>query len=135
MITDFLVVGGGIIGLSMARIMSRQGKVILIDKDYCGAHASGRNSAVLHAGIYYPNGSAKAIHSVKGNQLLTEYCKSRGIGFDNLGKIIAPKDDSELSVIESLYERGTKNGAILKIIDYHEAKHIEPRILKQDKYL
>ncbi|CAG9329723.1 unnamed protein product [Blepharisma stoltei] len=132
---DFLIIGGGIIGLSMARVMSQSGKVVLIEKDFCGAHASGRNSAVVHAGIYYPNGSSKALHSVKGNALITEYCKSHGIKIQNIGKIIAPANDQEAEELKSLYDRGIKNGAPLKLIDYHEAKSIEPRIIPQQRYI
>ena len=78
MICDILVVGGGIIGLNMARLLSPAGKVVVIDKDYCGAHASGRNSGVVHAGIYYAPGSSKAHLCVSGNKSLTQYCLLRG---------------------------------------------------------
>ena len=62
--SDILVIGGGIIGLCMARNLADKGSVVLIDKDHCGAHTSGRNSGVLHAGIYYTPGSSKAKFSV-----------------------------------------------------------------------
>ena len=133
--TDILVIGGGIIGLSMAKILSSRGSVTLIDKDTCGFHASGRNSAVLHAGIYYTPGSSKAKYSVLGNQALTKYCLENGIGFHNLGTIIAPSGPSELQKIKDLYDRSILNGAPVKIIDYHEAKEIEPRIIQQEYYL
>jgi len=132
----YLVIGGGVIGLSLARNLARRGAAVgLIEKDYCGAHASGRNSGVIHAGIYYDAGSAKAKYCVQGNQMLTDFCKSRGLPFQNIGKIIAPKDDSEAPAIDLLYQKSVANGADVKIIDYHEAKSIEPRIKPQLKYL
>lgn len=133
--TDILIIGGGVIGLSMARYLGRLAKVTVIEKDYCGAHASGRNSGVVHAGIYYTPGSSKAKYSVLGNKMLTEFCKEKGVAYENIGKIIAPNSDEELPKIQELYERSLKNGAPVKIIDYHEAKQIEPRIIQQQKYL
>lgn len=132
----YLVVGGGVIGLSLARNLARRGAAVgLIEKDFCGAHASGRNSGVIHAGIYYDANSAKAKYCVQGNQMLTEYCQSKGLPFQNIGKIIAPKNDSEAPAIDLLHKKSVANGAAVKIIDYHEAKSIEPRIKQQLKYL
>ena len=133
--TDILIIGGGVIGLSMARILSSKAQVTLIDKDSCGFHASGRNSGVVHAGIYYTPGSSKAKYSVLGNQALTAYCNERGVRIQNIGKIIAPSGPEDYSKIDFLHERGIANGAPVKIIDYHEARQIEPRIVQQDKYL
>lgn len=135
MISDILVIGGGVIGLSMAKILSAQAKVTLIEKDTCGFHTSGRNSGVIHAGIYYTPGSAKAKYSVLGNQALTKYCKEKEIICKNIGKIIAPRSSEELEKIDKLYQNALTNGAPVKIIDYHEAKQIEPRILQQERYL
>ena len=136
MLFDYLIVGGGVIGLSLARILARRGALIgLIEKDTCGAHTSGRNSGVVHAGIYYDPGSAKAKYSVQGNRMLSDFCRARGLPFQNIGKIIAPKHDSQLAKVEDLYRRAKANGADVKVIDSHEAKQIEPRIKQQQKYL
>ena len=133
---DYLIVGGGVIGLSLARCLLPRGASIgLIEKDVCGAHASGRNSGVIHAGIYYDPGSAKAKYSVLGNRLLSQYCQEKGIPFQNIGKIIAPKSDLQLPKIEDLYKRATANGASVRLIDYPEARSIEPRIKQQQTYL
>lgn len=132
----YLVVGGGVIGLSLARNLARRGASVgLIEKDTCGAHASGRNSGVVHAGIYYEAGSAKAKYSVLGNRMLTDYCREKGLPFQNIGKIIAPKGDHQLPIIDDLHRRSLANGAPVKVIDYHEARDIEPRIKEQQKYL
>jgi L-2-hydroxyglutarate oxidase LhgO len=135
MITDVLVIGGGVIGLSMGRHLAGRAKVMVIDKDTCGFHTSGRNSGVVHAGIYYTPGSAKAKYSVLGNKALTSFCKEKGVALENIGKIIAPNSPEEYQKIDFLFERSIQNGAPVKIIDYHEAREIEPRIVRQDKYL
>lgn len=136
MVFDYLIVGGGVIGLSLARVLARRGAYIgLIEKDTCGFHTSGRNSAVVHAGIYYDPGSAKAKYSVQGNRMLTNFCKEKGLPFENIGKIIAPKYDWQLPRIDDLYARAKANGAQVKIIDYQEARDIEPRIKPQQRYL
>ena len=133
--TDILIIGGGVIGLSMARHLASRAKVTLIEKDVCGFHTSGRNSGVIHAGIYYTPGSSKAKYSVLGNRALSQYCQEKGVGFENIGKIIAPNSPEEYPKIDFLYKRSLENGAPVQIIDYHEAKQIEPRIVRQDKYL
>ncbi len=81
--TDFLVIGGGVIGLSIARVLKKRfsdSRVTLIEKEKgLGFHGSGRNSGVLHAGFYYSSDSLKAKFTHTGNQRLTEYCESRGV--------------------------------------------------------
>ena len=78
--TDFLIIGGGVIGINMALRISEQfpdASITLIEKEKdCGLHASGRNSGVLHAGFYYTADSLKARFTRDGNRLLTEYCES-----------------------------------------------------------
>ena len=75
---DFLVIGGGIIGISIARELKSRNpdsSICILEKEYqCGMHASGRNSGVLHAGFYYTADSLKARFTKEGNQRLTEYC-------------------------------------------------------------
>jgi len=133
--SDILVIGGGVIGLSMAKHLSKRASVTLIEKNHCGAHTSGRNSGVIHAGIYYTPGSAKAKYSVLGNKALSNFCLEKGVGFNNLGKIISPANDVQVPKIRQLYERALQNGAKVELIDYHQAKEIEPRIRKQELYL
>src|SRR3989304_1405616 len=82
-VTDFLVIGGGVIGINIARNLKNQftdSKITLIEKEpQCGLHASGRNSGVLHAGFYYSADSLKARFPSEGNKALTEYCEKRNI--------------------------------------------------------
>ena len=131
-LTDFLVIGGGIIGVNIARELKKQfsdSKVILIEKEKeCGLHGSGRNSGVLHAGFYYSPDSLKAKFTRIGNKLLTEYCEDRNIPINKCGKLVVAKDASELASLDELFKRGKINGIDLKEVSEEEAKEIEPRV-------
>jgi L-2-hydroxyglutarate oxidase LhgO len=100
--TDFLIVGGGIIGVSLAREAKRrypESRVIVLEKEKrCGEHASGRNSGVIHAGFYYSADSLKARFTRDGNRRLTEYCRERGLRINRCDKLVVAKDESDLSV-------------------------------------
>ena len=82
-------------GLNIARNLIKTGSVLVIEKDICGSHASGRNSGVIHAGIYYSEDSLKAKFCKLGNQKLTEYCKRHDLSFKNIGKIMCMKSEFE----------------------------------------
>jgi L-2-hydroxyglutarate oxidase LhgO len=129
---DFLVIGGGIMGLSIARELRKSfhgSKVILIEKeDHCGEHASGRNSGVLHAGFYYTADSLKARFTRDGNRALTEYCDSRGLKINKCGKLVVAQNEGELKWLNELMSRAEKNGVDLRIVDQKEAESIEPRV-------
>ena len=94
--TDILIIGGGIIGLSIAReIYNRHPdlKIILIEKEATVAcHASGRNSGVLHAGFYYTPHSLKSRFTVEGNKLLTDYCFKNNLSINSFRKSCGGKD-------------------------------------------
>ena len=107
--TDFLVIGGGVIGLNLARELRRKfpgERVTLIEKEpELGLHASGRNSGVLHAGFYYTADSLKAKFTRQGNLALTEYCASRKIPVNACGKLVVAKDEREAPVLDELLKR------------------------------
>ena len=130
--SDFLVIGGGIMGLSIARELRKSfhgSKVMLIEKeDHCGEHASGRNSGVLHAGFYYTADSLKARFTRDGNRALTEYCESHGLKINKCGKLVVTQNESELQWLDELMGRAEKNGVDLQIVDQKEAESIEPRV-------
>lgn len=132
MTSDFLVIGGGVIGLSVARRLRRAfsgASVRLIEKEVdCGLHASGRNSGVLHAGFYYSPDSLKAKLTWKGNQLLTAYCEEKGIPLNKCGKLVVARDGTEHAGLDELLRRGRANGIPLESISEKEAKAIEPRV-------
>ena len=129
---DFLVIGGGIIGISIARELKRRhphATLLLIEKEEgYGLHASGRNSGVLHAGFYYTADSFKAKFTQTGNQRLTEYCESRNIPVNKCGKLVVAQNESELSQLDELMVRAKNNNVPLNYITEEEAKAIEPRV-------
>jgi len=129
---DFLVIGGGVIGLSIARELRRRRPnthIVLIEKESsCGAHASGRNSGVLHAGFYYSPDSLKAKFTRLGNEQLTAYCEEKQIPLNKCGKLVVAKDAGDLKSLDELFRRGQANGIALHALTEAEAKTIEPRI-------
>lgn len=130
--SDFIVIGGGIIGINVARELKKiysDSKVVLIEKEKeCGLHASGRNSGVLHAGFYYSPDSLKAKFTRLGNQLMTEYCETRDISINKCGKLVVAKDTNDLKSLDELVNRGKKNGIQIEEITEDDAKEIEPRV-------
>jgi len=126
---DVLVVGGGIIGLTIARELLRAGRggVVLLEKEAdLGRHASGRNSGVLHAGIYYAPDSAKARTCLAGNRLMRAYCREQGLPLLEAGKVIVARSEDELPALEELHRRATANGARVRFVDEQELAAIEP---------
>ena len=113
MTCDFLVVGAGIIGLSIARELRRRhhARVTVIEKEPLpGQHASGRNSGVLHAGVYYKAGTLKAQLCVEGNRRMREYCVAKRIPINDSGKVIVARSEKELPALRELYARSKANG-------------------------
>ncbi len=126
---DVLIVGGGIIGLTVARELASAGRgdiVVLEKEDDLGRHASGRNSGVLHAGIYYAPDSMKARSCLSGNRLMRAYCKERGLPALPVGKVIVARTEAELPTLEELHRRATANGARVEFVDEKQLADIEP---------
>ena len=128
---DVVVVGGGIIGLATSMKLTQDFpnlKVAVLEKEKeVAQHQTGRNSGVIHAGIYYAPGSQKANFCSTGGKLLRDFCDEYGIPYDMCGKLIVATDDSEIPQLEELFKRGTENGAEgLRMVDQEEIKEIEP---------
>jgi 2-hydroxyglutarate dehydrogenase len=128
---DVAVVGGGIIGLAVARELIRrdpQAAVCVLERESeLGMHQTGHNSGVIHAGVYYPPGSLKARLCVEGARELYEYCEQRGIASERCGKLIVATDPSELDRLEELERRGRANGVPgLRRIDAAAIEELEP---------
>ncbi len=126
---DILIVGAGIIGLTIAQELVRKGceNIILLDKEkHLAKHASGRNSGVLHAGIYYAPDSLKAKSCLNGNFLMRAYCKDKGLPLLETGKVIVTRREDEIPILQELYQRATANGARVELIDEHQLNEIEP---------
>ena len=129
--TDILIIGCGIIGLSIARELHHRHpddlKIILLEKEkMLACHASGRNSGVLHAGFYYTPDSLKARLTAMGNKLITDYCFESGLAINRCGKVVVAKDEAELNTLYELKARGNKNGVVLYLVDEKELQDIEP---------
>ncbi|MDI6864527.1 L-2-hydroxyglutarate oxidase [Thermodesulfovibrio yellowstonii] len=124
-----IICGAGITGLSLARELVKQGikDITIIEKEASlGKHASGRNSGVLHAGIYYTPDSLKAKFCLRGNLLMKQYCKEKGLTLIESGKVIVTKKESEVPVLHELYRRAKANGAKVELIDEKTLREIEP---------
>jgi (S)-2-hydroxyglutarate dehydrogenase len=128
---DLAIVGGGIIGLAVAREMTRRNpraSVCVLERETeLGTHQTGHSSGVIHAGIYYEPGSLKARLCVEGGRELYEYCAERGIANDRCGKLVLATEPSELPRLEELERRGKANGVPgLRRIDSASIAQIEP---------
>jgi L-2-hydroxyglutarate oxidase LhgO len=126
---DVLICGGGIIGLTVARELLKKGcnNIIILEKEEkIGEHASGKNSGVLHAGIYYAPDSLKARLCLKGNRLMKDFCRQKNIPIFETGKVIVSKSEAETAVLEQLYQKAIYNGATAELIDDKKLKSIEP---------
>jgi L-2-hydroxyglutarate oxidase len=129
---DCVVIGGGIVGLSVAWAILKKNpgaRVAVLEKeDSLAYHQTGRNSGVIHSGIYYKPGSAKAKLCRAGSQRLVEFCQVHGIRHDVCGGVIVATSDSELLHLNNLYERGVANGLHIKKIGADEVREIEPHV-------
>ncbi|SFV62753.1 FAD dependent oxidoreductase [hydrothermal vent metagenome] len=136
---DYLIVGAGIIGMTIAYELKKRNSnitIALIDKEESVAlHASGRNSGVLHAGFYYSADSLKAKFTVDGNQKMKQFCKEQNIFVNPTKKIVVIKDESELDGIYELQKRAEINGVETSIINESEVRDIDPNIKTYKKAL
>lgn len=109
---DCLVVGGGVVGLAVARALALRGRevVVLERHDRIGSETSSRNSEVIHAGIYYPQGSLKARLCVEGRARLYQYCEARDIAHRRCGKLIIATSVDEEPQLEALRQKARANG-------------------------
>lgn len=127
---DFVIVGGGIVGLAVARELIRQHpkkSIAVLEKEHAlGKHASGRNSGVLHSGIYYPVGSLKGRLCAAGAREMAEYCIERGLPIDRIGKVILPVRDTDDPQLDMLAERARANGAEATVVTADELRELEP---------
>ena len=132
-----LIVGAGITGLTIARELLETGAddIVIVEKENSlGAHASGRNSGVLHAGIYYSPGTYKAEFCVEGNHLMKEYCWDHELPLCQTGKVIVT-DDTRVDSLYELKERADQSGAESTIIDRKDLLEFEPYATPSEKAL
>jgi len=131
---DAVVIGGGVVGLAIARALALAGReVTLLEAEArLGSHSSSRNSEVIHAGIYYAPGSLKARLCVAGRDALYEYCEREGVLHERLGKIIVASREEEIPALERLKAQAEANGVNdLSWLDRADIAALEPAILAQ----
>jgi len=129
---DLAVIGGGIVGLSTAMQMTERFpgiSVAVLEKEPALArHQTGRNSGVIHAGVYYQPGSLKAQFCREGVEATIQFCRERGIAYEQCGKLLVATEPAELPRMEALYERARANGIDVERLDKSEVARREPRI-------
>ena len=128
---DLAVIGAGILGLTVARELTRRHpglQTVMFERDgQVAGHQTGRNSGVVHAGIYYAPGSLKARLCVEGARELYSYCEQNGVPFRRSGKLIVARDASELARLDELERRGRANQVPeLRRLDASELREVEP---------
>jgi L-2-hydroxyglutarate oxidase LhgO len=128
---DAVVIGAGVVGLAVARRLAQAGRAVLVleAEKTIGLHTSSRNSEVIHAGLYYPQGSFKARLCVEGRKLLYAFCAEHGVPAKRLGKLIVATDAAQLPQLEALRRRGLANGVDdLVALSREEARRLEPEL-------
>jgi len=126
---ECVVIGGGIIGLAVARALVRTGReVLLLEKErWIGQDTSSRSSEVIHAGLYYPKGSLKARFCVAGKRALYAYCAERGVPHRRLGKLVVAVNDGEIAALRRVVAHAEANGVDdLQWLDGKDARALEP---------
>lgn len=129
---EFAIIGGGIVGLATGRALARRypfARVLVVEKEAeVACHQTGRNSGVIHSGIYYKPGSLKAQMALAGNASMRAFCYEYGIDLDVCGKVIAATEPEELPLLENIYQRGLQNGVPVSRLRPEEAREIEPHL-------
>lgn len=129
---DFAVIGGGIVGLSTALALTGRlprSRVVLLEKESeFATHQTGRNSGVIHAGIYYKPGSLKAHFCREGNASMVAFCQEHGIPYDVCGKVIVATSQQEKPALERLYSRALENGLPIERLCPEALREREPHV-------
>lgn len=133
MMYDFTIVGAGIVGLSTAYKLSLkypEAQILVLEKeDRVAAHQTGKNSGVIHSGIYYKPGSYKARNCVDGRHQLVDFCKKHDVAIDVCGKVIVAADESEIPKLQEIFERGLQNKIEgIELINADRLKELEPHV-------
>jgi L-2-hydroxyglutarate oxidase len=129
----YLIIGGGIVGLATAWQLGRrrpEARILVLEKEAApGRHQTGNNSGVLHAGLYYQPGSAKARLAVSGIRQMVAFCRENRVPHEICGKLVVAADEVERPRLQALYERGQQNGLQgLRLLGREEMREIEPHV-------
>lgn len=129
---DFVVVGAGILGLTISRELLKQypkAEIVVLEKEpRVGLHMSGRNSGILHAGIYYKSDSLKAKFCLEGSRLMARYCDEYQLPIHRIGKLIVPAKPSDIEVLQGLHQQALQNGATVRMVKGQELWDMEPHV-------
>jgi L-2-hydroxyglutarate oxidase len=129
---DFAIIGGGIVGLATGAALGRRypfARILLVEKEVGFAqHQTGRNSGVIHSGIYYKPGSLKAEMALAGNESMRAFCYEYGVPFDVCGKLIVATQPEEIAQLDNIFDRATQNGVPATRLRPEEVKEIEPHV-------
>ena len=128
---DCIVIGAGVVGLAVARALALQGREVMVLEaaNAIGTGTSSRNSEVIHAGIYYPQGSLKAKVCVKGKAMLYDYCAQRGIGHSRCGKLIVATHESQVGKLQGIITQAAANGVNdLVLLSRDQVHEMEPQL-------
>ena len=129
---DFVIIGGGIVGLSTGMILGQRfpkASIVILEKEgQVAAHQTGHNSGVIHSGIYYKPGSFKAKFTRAGSQSMVEFCQKYQLPYELCGKVIVATKPRELLLLDNLYKRGLENGLKVQKISPEEVKEKEPYV-------
>ncbi|MEJ2750746.1 MAG: FAD-dependent oxidoreductase, partial [Anaerolineae bacterium] len=130
--TDIIIIGGGIVGLATAYNLTQQypdKTITILEKENVLAfHQSGRNSGVLHSGIYYKPGSLKAKNCRAGKVAMEAFCREEGIDYKLCGKVIVATNEDQLDALQMIYERGQANGVNCEMISRERLLELEPHV-------
>jgi len=130
-VMDCVVVGAGVVGLAVARELALAGREVLVleSAHTIGTGTSSRNSEVIHAGIYYPQGSDKARLCVQGRALLYDYCAQRGIKHRRCGKLIVATSSAQVEQLALIQDKARRNGVDdLQLLSQQQAQVLEPQL-------
>ncbi len=129
---DYAIIGGGIVGLAVAWALverRERTRLLVVEKEKEWAqHQTGRNSGVIHSGIYYKPGTLKARLCRNGNRRMQEFCATHRIRCDMCGKVIVATETSELPALEKLYQRGLENNLPVRRLKGDEVREMEPHV-------
>ena len=129
---DYVIIGGGIVGLATAMAVGKKypmARILVLEKErHVAQHQTGRNSGVIHSGIYYKPGSSKARFAREGNRSMVAFCREHGIKHEICGKVIVATKTSELPLLDSLFQRGLNHRLAVARLSPEQVQEIEPHV-------